>query len=65
MRFNMGTQTKVIAIMTTGIRRAMMLSDIIFSPRDSQQERRLEEGSDSLSELLKRTTTAKRSTVGR
>jgi hypothetical protein len=42
MRFNMGTQTNVIAIMTTGMTRAMMLSDINLSPYDSQQERRLE-----------------------
>lgn len=44
MRFNMGPQTKVIAIMTTGMTRAMMLSDINLSPYDSQQERRLEDG---------------------
>jgi hypothetical protein len=41
MRFNMGTQTKVIAIMTAGMRRAMTLSDINLSPWDSQRERRL------------------------
>jgi hypothetical protein len=58
MRFNMGTQTKVIAIITTGMTRAMRLSDINLSPYDSQQERRLE-GRNSLrgkQNSLRRTT---------
>jgi hypothetical protein len=60
MRFNMGTQTKVIAIITTGMTRAMRLSDINLSPYDSQQERRLE-GRNSLrgkQNSLRRTTSA-------